>query len=47
MSHRYIRMAIDSETGHILTEAEEQIARDNPNIYTWVVFTPSSSEVSS
>ena len=31
-------MAIDKDTGRILSPEEEEVARDNPGIYSWVVF---------
>lgn len=31
-------MAIDTDTGRVLSPEEEDDARDNPNIYRWVKF---------
>lgn len=31
-------VAIDSDTGRVLSEEEAEHAADNPHIYTWVVW---------
>lgn len=32
-------MALDRDTGRVLSDAEAEEAAANPHIYTWVIFT--------